>query len=61
MNHVWFGFSGKPNVGGEDLMLIEIAKRWTQRDVGVNFLTSLTGKELFEKLERALIQGSAEK
>jgi glycosyltransferase involved in cell wall biosynthesis len=53
MNHIWFGFSGKPNVGGEDLMLIKIAKRWTQRGVGVNFLTSLAGKELFEKLARA--------
>lgn len=50
MNGVSFGFSGKPNVSGGDLMLIEIAKRWTQRGVEVHFLTSSAGKELCDKL-----------
>jgi len=50
MNGASFGSSGSPNVSGGDLMLIEIAKRWTQRGVEVHFLTSSAGKELCDKL-----------
>jgi glycosyltransferase involved in cell wall biosynthesis len=50
MNGVSYGFSGKPNVSGGDVMSIEIAKKWVQKGVVVHFLTSLAGKELCERL-----------
>lgn len=50
MNGVTYGASGRPNVSGGDIILIEIAKRWLQKGVEIHFLTSSAGKELCERL-----------